>query len=186
MSEENGSDELVYSRHPWEYQPWETWKSYEAFAVYRDMGQRQKTTVAEMLDAPIGTVQTWSQEYNWDDRVEAYDRHTDKIARQRNRNNIVQARQKMAEMGNTLLDQFDEYLSWLEEQPAEYRRERFEDLTLKEFVQTFERLSELQMNALGANDKSQTEDDVLDKLVQKMEERRQEKTVEGDVHDVDE
>lgn len=184
---EEDEDTLAYSKFPWDYQPWETWRAYECFQTYRDMGQRTKADVAEIHGVPKNTVYNWARENSWDERVEEYDKHNDKIARQRNRNNLVQAREQTAEIAGTLADQFYEYVEWLEQQDAEVRRERFDDLTLKEFVQSLERLHEIQETAHGAEDHEEAEDSVLEKLADKVEERRreeaQERTIKGDVKD---
>lgn len=61
-------------RQPWERQPGETSKAYEAFCVYRDMGlSRSVVKVGKDLGKAARTVEDWSRKYNWVQRTEAWD-----------------------------------------------------------------------------------------------------------------
>lgn len=59
---------------PWDRQPGETSKAYEAFSIYRDMGaERTVRLVAEALNKSGTLIAGWSGKHNWVDRAAAYD-----------------------------------------------------------------------------------------------------------------
>lgn len=60
--------------NPWERQPGESGKAFEAFACYRDMGEsRTFTAVAEKLQKSCTLIRRWKAKFNWEERVSAYD-----------------------------------------------------------------------------------------------------------------
>ena len=60
--------------HPWDRQPGETSKAYEAFVIYRDMGsQRTVRGVAEHLTKSEQLIKGWSGKNNWVARAAAWD-----------------------------------------------------------------------------------------------------------------
>lgn len=76
----------------WERQPNETPKAFEAFVIYRDLGnERTIPKVAEALSKSVSLMNRWSQTYNWVERVNAWD---DELARQT-------ARELMRDMAKT-------------------------------------------------------------------------------------
>lgn len=94
---------------PWERQPTESTKAFEAFARYRDMdaGERSLRKVAEALAKSGALISRWSAEHRWVDRVTAYDADVDRrwraslIARRRRATDrhlgiAVAAQQKIA------------------------------------------------------------------------------------------
>lgn len=59
---------------PWDRQPTETSKAYEAFCLYRDMGpQRTVRAVAEELNKSQAIIGRWSSAYDWPERTRAWD-----------------------------------------------------------------------------------------------------------------
>lgn len=75
-------------RQPWEQQPGETPKAYQAFCVYRDMGTKRTLDGAHQERARSapgahqgkradGTWKRWSSQYRWVERAIAYDQHLD-------------------------------------------------------------------------------------------------------------
>lgn len=65
---------------PWERQPEETPKAYEAFAIYRDMNSdRSIAKVAEKLGKSEALLHRWSSKFEWVRRAAAWD---DELARQ--------------------------------------------------------------------------------------------------------
>lgn len=59
---------------PWDRQPGETSKAYEAFSIYRDMGaNRTVRGTAEALTKSEQLIKGWSGKNNWVDRAAAYD-----------------------------------------------------------------------------------------------------------------
>ena len=66
---------------PWEQQPEESAKAFEAFAVYRDMGvERSVRKVTQRLNKSLTLIGKWSSRYNWPERARAYDRDLDRQA----------------------------------------------------------------------------------------------------------
>lgn len=60
---------------PWEQQPGESAKAFEAFAIYRDMGaERSLRKLTQQLHKNLTTIRDWSVKWNWQERVRAYDR----------------------------------------------------------------------------------------------------------------
>jgi gamma-glutamyltranspeptidase len=54
--------------------PEETSKAYEAFCVYRDMGvQRSIQKAADMLSKSIPVLKRWAAQWDWAERVAAWD-----------------------------------------------------------------------------------------------------------------
>lgn len=68
---------------PWEQQPGESAKAFEAFAAYRDMGaERSLRKLTQQLHKNLTTIRDWSVKWNWQERVRAYDRELDRQARE--------------------------------------------------------------------------------------------------------
>lgn len=68
--------ELARDREPWERQPQETAKAYEAFVTYRDLGAaRSAAKTAEKLGKSIRLIAEWSSQWRWVIRVRAWDDH---------------------------------------------------------------------------------------------------------------
>jgi hypothetical protein len=68
---------------PWEQQPGESTKAFEAFATYRDLGAKRSTArVAQKLGKSKTLTDRWSSQWMWVERVRAYDRDLDKQARE--------------------------------------------------------------------------------------------------------
>ena len=66
---------------PWEQQPGESAKAFEAFAIYRDMGvERYVRKVTQRLNKRLTLIGKWSSRYNWPERARAYDRDLDRQA----------------------------------------------------------------------------------------------------------
>ena len=66
---------------PWEKQPGESAKAFEAFAIYRDMGvERSVRKVTQRLNKSLTLIGKWSSRYNWPERARAYDRDLDRQA----------------------------------------------------------------------------------------------------------
>ena len=78
---------------PWERQPNEGPKPYEAFTIYRDLGkERTLPKVAEKLGKSLGLTSRWSSAYNWVERVAAWDDEADRQAAQKQLKDIANAR----------------------------------------------------------------------------------------------
>lgn len=61
-------------REAWERQPGESGPAFEAFAAYRDMGEKRTiAAVARKLNKSGTLCHRWKLRYNWRDRADAYD-----------------------------------------------------------------------------------------------------------------
>jgi len=71
---------LAEDRAPWERQPFETDKAWDLFTSFRDMGtSRDLTKMSKALGIKVHNLHSMSAKYGWTARIEAYDRHIDKI-----------------------------------------------------------------------------------------------------------
>lgn len=63
-----------YQLQPWDCQPGETSKAYQAFVTYRDLGpSRTVQRVANDLQKSYSVVHGWSQKWAWYERIAAWD-----------------------------------------------------------------------------------------------------------------
>lgn len=89
---------LVEDRHPWEKQPRETIKQFEAFQIYRDgLYQRSLAHVAATLGKSEGLIGAWSSKNNWVERADAYVDHLDHQMRAGRETQMEQDRRENAE-----------------------------------------------------------------------------------------
>ncbi len=73
----------VITPKPWERQPGETTKAFEAFCIYRDLGvDRSLAKVAEQLKKSGTLMGRWSGTYDWVNRAAAWDNEQDRIERE--------------------------------------------------------------------------------------------------------
>lgn len=71
---------LAPTLDPWERQPRESARKHGQFVTYRDLGRaRTLAKAAENLTLAYGHVKNVAAEYRWRERVEAYDRHLDRL-----------------------------------------------------------------------------------------------------------
>ena len=64
---------------PWERQPDESAKAYEAFVTYRDMGEeRTITAVVKKCEKSRSLIDRWKKLWDWEKRVLAYDNELQK------------------------------------------------------------------------------------------------------------
>jgi hypothetical protein len=65
--------------NPWDQQPKESSKAFQAFITYRDMGlKRSCQKVATELKKSLSAIHELSKRHNWQERVTAWDAHVDK------------------------------------------------------------------------------------------------------------
>jgi len=67
--------------NPWDHQPGEGTKAFEAFKTYRDMGPKRTIMAAVKImtgkDNTRGRMDVWSTQNDWVNRVQSYDRWMD-------------------------------------------------------------------------------------------------------------
>lgn len=74
--------EVQVEIEPWERQPGEGARAFEAFVVYRDLGvNRSIRKAAQNLNKAVTTLAEWSTKHEWVKRVSAWDAEQDRIAR---------------------------------------------------------------------------------------------------------
>lgn len=91
---------------PWERQPGESMKAYEAFKIYRDLGpmDRSQEKVKEKLDkSSRATIGKWSSEFNWVKRAKAWDDEQDRVIRAENLKEITKMRKRHADLAVDML-----------------------------------------------------------------------------------
>jgi hypothetical protein len=89
---------------PWERQPGETKKSWEAFAIYRDMlSDRTLRKTAQQLNKNLTTIADWSKKFEWVSRVEKYDSYLDKETRKKREKEIVDMKDRHAKLATAML-----------------------------------------------------------------------------------
>ena len=65
---------------PWDRQPGETSKAFQAFLVYRDAAPRHIVAVARTLSRSTAWIHHWQSRWDWTNRAAEYDSY---LARQR-------------------------------------------------------------------------------------------------------
>jgi hypothetical protein len=95
---------------PWDRQPSEGPKHFQAFCVYRDLPTRDRSLsrTAKTLGCSKSLVERWSSKYSWPRRAAAYDDYLDQQQRQANEKLLLQIDklqlQLMRGMAGTVLD----------------------------------------------------------------------------------
>jgi len=72
------------NRQPWERQPHESSKSYEAFCAYRDAGPQRslrKLILDNRTTSKLRQLANWSSRHGWVERAQSYDDFTERLAR---------------------------------------------------------------------------------------------------------
>ncbi len=78
----------------WERHKGESEKAYEAFSLYRDMGEKRTlTAVAEKLRKSGSLIRRWKDKFDWYERVRLFDNDVEKKAMAK----VVEERKKMIE-----------------------------------------------------------------------------------------
>lgn len=89
---------------PWERQPGETAKAFEAFALYRDMGAtRSVRNVAQVLHKSSTQIGRWSSAFNWPERATAWDAEQDRRAREKQVQEIAKMRSRHTKIAESML-----------------------------------------------------------------------------------
>ncbi|ALF52790.1 hypothetical protein ACX27_07840 [Nostoc piscinale CENA21] len=93
----------------------DTPKSFEAFCTYRDLGVgRSLKRTADILGKRIELISRWSKNGRWTERINAYDRETERIKREvSEREEIIAHKNKLRKYRETIED-----LGWMQLQVA--------------------------------------------------------------------
>lgn len=113
MSKKNEIDLL-----PWEQQPGETAKMYEAFQAYlfmkTDDSDRSLRKVAHDLNKSLTHIGNISKKNNWVERVEAWDSYQLKLAHQDQLKEIKKMRKRHATIATTMLTKVTKKMQQME------------------------------------------------------------------------
>lgn len=118
--------DLAPDRRPWEKQNWESFKAFNGFALYRDLGLARSLTKAAQAFIETATERKeesvrrqmgeWSSAYRWVERAEAYDMHVDERLREQREGRIGRQNRRYEAAAATLsgkllrrisIDEFD-------------------------------------------------------------------------------
>lgn len=95
---------MMAERKPWEMMEDERPKPFEAFCIYRDMGlDRTIAKVAKQLSKSYQLMSRWASQYNWGERVAAWDREQDRVARESQLSEIAKMRNRHAKLATDML-----------------------------------------------------------------------------------
>lgn len=84
---------------PWERQKSESEKAFEAFRIYRDMGDsRTLIAVAEQLQKSYTLIRRWSKAWNWSERCLEYDNELQRVARKAAKKEVQDMRRRHINM----------------------------------------------------------------------------------------
>ena len=90
--------------HPWEQQPGEGVKAFEAFNTYMLMGtERSLDKVAYELNKSRGLMAKWSGTWKWVDRATAWDIEQENLARKDQIKEIKEMRKRHAKLATQML-----------------------------------------------------------------------------------
>lgn len=98
MSEPENADRAK----PWDRQPGESAKAFEAFTLYRDLGpSRSAREVATGLRKSVTLISRWCTAYGWVERGAQWDEEADRRQRERDLIERQRARERMLERHTT-------------------------------------------------------------------------------------
>ena len=85
---------------PWERQPGETFKQFEAFTLYRDGTQRTIASTARVLGSyNADTVGIWARKWGWEERAYAWDNEVDRRLRNAESEELRSMRKRQVQIG---------------------------------------------------------------------------------------
>ena len=89
---------------PWERQDGETPKQFQAFVIYRDLGEeRTLLKVSKELGKSKTLMDRWSSANSWVERAAAWDREQDRLARQEQIKDIKKMRKRHADTAKSMM-----------------------------------------------------------------------------------
>lgn len=107
---------------PWERQDNETPKQFEAFVVYRDMGEeRSLSKVADKLQKSTTLMGRWSGLNSWVERVAAWDDEQERILRHEQIKEIKKMRKRHADTATAMIAAAAKGLKNIMEHPEEMK-----------------------------------------------------------------
>ena len=90
---------------PWERQKGEGEKPYEAFSIYRDMGEKRTVSaVVKKLGKSRCLIDRWKSQYRWSERVLAYDNYLARIDLEERKKGLREMRKRHIEAAQSIQD----------------------------------------------------------------------------------
>ena len=128
---------------PWERQDGETPKQFEAFVVYRDMGEnRSLVKVAGVLGKSEQLMSRWSSANRWVERVTAWDDEQDRILRQEQIKDIKKMRKRHADLAYAGLLKMAQAMKQM-------KPEDFKPSDIPRFAEAFSKLERISRGDVG-------------------------------------
>ena len=90
---------------PWERQPEETNKAWNAFRIYRDMEPAERSTqevANKLLLNSTRHIREWCTEHNWVSRAGQYDAHMDELKRNRRERERLAASERRIQLAKNM------------------------------------------------------------------------------------
>lgn len=88
---------------PWERQEGESEKAFEAFAAFRDMGEKRTVAaVAEKLSKSRQLLFKWKSAWDWENRVKAYDNDLEKQYHAKRKKLIAETKDRQLKISYSL------------------------------------------------------------------------------------
>jgi len=123
---------------PWEIQPGESAKSFQAFIIYRDLGaKRSYVKTAELVGKKVSTVTLWGRTHLWVSRVEAWVSEQDRITREELSKGVTSMRKRHVDLAIAMLVKAAQALQRI---PADELKPR-DIATMVDIASKLERLS---------------------------------------------
>ena len=104
------------NRLPWERQPKETALQYKYFETYLNLNPVKRTVraAAEIWGKSKDTLEKYCTDNNWVERAAAWDDEQAKIAREEQKKEIAEMRERQARIAKKALDKVESYLDKLD------------------------------------------------------------------------
>lgn len=160
----------------WEREIGESAKAYYAFALYRDLGPKDRSMlkVAQLYankKTLISLMKRWSRKWKWVERAQAYDDHLDRLARLESEAELVEMRKKHIVLATSLQAKAADRLKDLNPQ----------DLTPKQMIRALVEGVKLERLSRGETTETiaqQVEEKVIIKLWQPPKKTKEKKEAE--------
>jgi len=84
---------------PWEKQKNEREKPFQAFKIYRDLGdERSYAKVCKELSKSQVLIQRWATEFKWKERIAAYETYLDQVKVREHEKNVIKMKERHAKL----------------------------------------------------------------------------------------
>lgn len=141
----------------WERQPGESPKAWQAFQVFRDMGE-ERGVYAVRNKAGFSTsyqqLQKWAERFRWIERAAAYDRMIDRKRQRAHIEEVEAMARRQVDIGRVLQERG---LAWVKEQ-LESAEQREKALTSSTALRFIDKGVDLEREGLGLNDRDEAGD----------------------------